>query len=166
MGRPEGLIIEEAGRMEVAAATWIAMAVESSIRQRGHCALALAGGKAPLPVYQCLAAASLSERVTWQRVAIYFGDERGVPPDDPESHFRMANDTLLSRVPIPQSQIYRVEGERPDRDTSARAYERLLPDRLDILLLAKIPVYVIVNRNVGLLGAAAVAARLWEASRN
>jgi 6-phosphogluconolactonase len=135
MGRPEGLVIEESGRMEVAAATWIAMAVERSIRQRGHCALALAGGKTPGLVYRCLASTPLSERVAWERVAIYFGDERYVSPDDPESNFRMANETLLSRVPIPRSQVHRMEGERPNRDTSALAYERLLPDRLDILLL-------------------------------
>src|SRR6185295_1566626 len=94
MGRPEGLVIKGSGRMELAAATWIAMAVESSIRQRGHCALALAGGKTPRLVYQSLAAALLSERVDWERVAIYFGDERCVPPDDQESNFRMANETL------------------------------------------------------------------------
>jgi 6-phosphogluconolactonase len=121
--------------MEVAAATWIAMAVESSIRQRGHCALALAGGKTPRLVYQHLAARPLSERVAWESVAIYFGDERCVPPDDPESNFLMANETLLGRIPIPPSQIHRMEGERPDREASARAYERLLPDQLDILLL-------------------------------
>jgi 6-phosphogluconolactonase len=86
-------------------------------------------------VYQRLAAAPLSERVSWERVAIYFGDERGVPPDDPESNFLMANETLLGRVPIPRAHIHRMEGDRADREASAQDYERLLPDRLDILLL-------------------------------
>lgn len=129
MGQPEGLVIEESGRMEVAAATWIAAAVGSSIRQRGHCALALAGGKTPIPVYLRLAAAPLSVQITWERVTIYFGDERCVPPDDPDSNFLMADETLRGRVPIPRTQIHRMAGERPDREASAQDYERLLPER-------------------------------------
>ncbi|MGH7627977.1 MAG: 6-phosphogluconolactonase [Gemmatimonadales bacterium] len=139
MWRPEALVIDDSGRMEAAAATWIAMAMEASIRQRGRCSLALAGGATPRPVYERLAAEPLSERVPWNRVAVYFGDERCVPPDDGASNFRMANEALLSRIPIPPSQIHRMEAERPDREASARAYERLLPDRFDLLLLGMGP---------------------------
>jgi 6-phosphogluconolactonase len=139
MWRTRGLVIEDLDRMEAAAATWIAMAVETSIRERGHCALALAGGATPGAVYRRLAEDPRSERIAWDKVAIYFGDERCVPPDAPESNFRMAAETLLGHLPIPQSQVHRMEAERPDREASARAYERLLPDPLDILLLGMGP---------------------------
>ena len=139
MWRPRGLVIEDSGRMEAAAATWIAMAVGTSIRERGHCSLALAGGATPGAVYRRLAEGPHSERIAWDEVAIYFGDERCVPPDAPESNFRMAAETLLGHIPIPQSQVHRMEAERPDQEGSARAYERLLPDPLDILLLGMGP---------------------------
>jgi 6-phosphogluconolactonase len=135
MWHPEGLVIEDSGRMEAAAATWIATTVETSIRQRGNCSLGLAGGATPRSVYERLAVEPLSERIPWENVTIFFGDERCVSPDHPESNFRMANEALLSRIPIPRSQIHRMEAERPDREASARAYERLLPDRFDLLLL-------------------------------
>jgi len=139
MWRPRGLVIEASGRMEAAAATWIATAVKTSIRQHGQCSLALAGGATPGAVYRRLAEDPLPERIAWDKVAIYFGDERCVPPDAPESNYRMAAETLLGRLPIPRSQVHRIEAERPDREASARAYERLLPDPLDILLLGMGP---------------------------
>lgn len=117
------------------AAEYVAGAVEASIVARGRCALMLAGGATPRPVYAQMAMAPLAERVAWDRVAIYFGDERCVPPDDVRSNFRMAHETLLGRVPLPKASIHRMEGERIDTDGAAADYARLLPDALDVLLL-------------------------------
>jgi 6-phosphogluconolactonase len=66
---------------------------------------------------------------------VFFGDERRVPADDPASNYRMVKEALLGRVPIEPSQVHRMEGERPDHDEAARAYEAVLPQRLDLLVL-------------------------------
>jgi 6-phosphogluconolactonase len=132
---PQQLVVDDPARLADLVAEWIAAAMETDIRERGHCAVALAGGATPQPVYGRLARDPLAGRIRWGDVEIFFGDERAVPPDDPASNYRMAMVTLLGRVPIPAEQVHRLEAERTDRDAAARAYERLLPDRLDVLLL-------------------------------
>lgn len=109
--------------------------VAAAIRQRGHCTLTLAGGTTPQSVYERMRDASLAQDVAWERVVVYFGDERCVPPDDPQSNYGMAAAALLQHVPIPEGSIHRMEGEYADPDAAARDYERLLPERLDVLLL-------------------------------
>jgi 6-phosphogluconolactonase len=114
------------------AAEWLEHEVSKAIAEQGRCALALSGGRTPEPAYRELA---LVTGVDWARVEIFFADERAVPPDHADSNYRMADIALLSRVPIPDSQVYRMEAERSDRDAAAREYEKLLPRKLDILLL-------------------------------
>ncbi|HET7584564.1 MAG TPA: 6-phosphogluconolactonase [Gemmatimonadaceae bacterium] len=113
----------------------IARRMRESVEVHGGCAMALAGGATPRPVYERLAALSTLDADIWERTEIYFGDERCVPPDDPASNYRMAQETLLSRVPVPASQVYRMHGEESDRDSAARAYAHQLPSRLDVLIL-------------------------------
>lgn len=71
----------------------------------------------------------------WEKVDFYFGDERCVSQESPESNFRMAQETLFQNVPIPRDRVHRIEGERSDRDQAARDYEAMLPDSLDLILL-------------------------------
>ena len=98
--------------------------------------MCLAGGGTPEPVYRELASAS---SIDWTRVVVFFGDERAVPPDHPDSNYLMVHRVLLSRVPVPAGQVHRMEAERSDREAAAREYERLLPLRLDILVLGMGP---------------------------
>ena len=114
------------------AADWLAREMTAAIRERGRCALALSGGRTPEPVYRELA---LSADIEWARVSVFFADERAVPPDHAESNYRMVREALLSRVPIPASNVHRMEAERPDRDAAAREYERALPAAIDVLVL-------------------------------
>jgi len=132
---PGRLVIEDFSALVDSAARWIVAAVEEDVRTLGHCALALSGGATPRPVYERLAQRPLADRVAWPKVDVYFGDERAVPPADPASNYAMAMAALLGRVPIPATQIHRMEAERPDRDAAAHEYERVLPARLDLLLL-------------------------------
>jgi len=118
------------------AADWLARELTGVIAARGSCALGLAGGRTPEPVYRALVSDS---RIAWSRVDVFFSDERAVPPDDPESNYRMVRLALLSRVPIPPGQVHRMEAERPDRDAAALEYERILPQPLDVLLLGMGP---------------------------
>ena len=100
------------------AAEWIANAVEEAISARGLCRLALAGGETPRAVHETLA----SRKVDWARVQITFGDERCVPPDDADSNFRMAKESLFDRVSIPAGNVFRIRGEIAPED-AAREYE-------------------------------------------
>jgi len=115
-------------------------AIESaSIKERGWFTLALAGGSTPKALYQYLAK---SDGFQWDKWHIFFGDERTVPPDDTNSNYRMAYETLLSRVPIPENQVYRMPGEL-DPTVAAEQYEQVLKvvfgaddfPQLDMILL-------------------------------
>lgn len=133
--RAESVLICEPSAFARAAANHVAAEVKAAVGARGRCALALTGGSTPRPVYELMAEAPIAASIPWHLVDIYFGDERCVPPGDPASNYRMAYDALLRHVPIPNSAVHRMEGERADRESAARDYARLLPARLDVLLL-------------------------------
>jgi 6-phosphogluconolactonase len=115
------------------ATAWLADGIRRAAAARGVCRVALAGGETPRPIYAALAASARA--IAWDRVEIFFSDERAVPPDDPHSNYRMVRETLLAQVGIPQARVHRMEGERADLVAAARAYEAQLPPRLDVLLL-------------------------------
>jgi 6-phosphogluconolactonase len=125
-------VVEDADAVARRAAGWIADAVRKTVEERGRCALALAGGSSPRKCYELLPA---QPRVPWDRVEFFFGDERAVPPDSPDSNYRMAWETFLRHLPVTASQIHRMEVEQGDLATVAREYEALLPDSFDVLLL-------------------------------
>jgi 6-phosphogluconolactonase len=125
-------IVEDAGAVASRAAGWIADAIRKTVRDKGACSLALAGGSTPRLAYQRLPSLPV---IPWPQVEIFFGDERAVPPESPDSNFRMAQEAFLSQVPIRLEKIHRMAAERDDLVTAAREYEALLPASLDILLL-------------------------------
>lgn len=129
---PERIVVEEAPEWAERAAAWIAARLDRAVRERGGCAFALTGGRTPEPVYRALAA---RQGLPWPAVSVFFGDERAVPPEHPESNYAMAFASLLSRVALPPVQIHRMEAERGDLEQAAREYAALLPPRLDLLLL-------------------------------
>jgi 6-phosphogluconolactonase len=135
---------DPAALAETAANLLIDVATEA-VRERGRFMLCLAGGETPRKTYALLARPALSERVRWDRTWVFFGDERVVPPHHAESNYRMAHETLLSRVPIPSAQILRMHGEDADADSAAAAYAARLTEvfgtrrgelpRFDLVLL-------------------------------
>jgi 6-phosphogluconolactonase len=117
------------------AAAWMARSLREALAARPRASLALSGGGTPGPAYRALAEAKLP----WERVDIFFVDERFVPPDHADSNYRMVEDTLLKPLRLPSSQVFRMQGEREDRDTAAREYEATLPPVLDVVLLGMGP---------------------------
>jgi 6-phosphogluconolactonase len=112
------------------AAERAAAALVAAARTGG--AISLAGSNTPRPAYELLAAAP---GIDWSQVHIWFGDERCVPPDDPDSNYRTAHETLLSRIDIPAANVHRVRGE-DDPETAAAAYAREIDGlSLDLALL-------------------------------
>ncbi|RMD80510.1 MAG: 6-phosphogluconolactonase [Gammaproteobacteria bacterium] len=110
---------------------WIQLA-EEAVRARGRFHVALAGGSTPRRLYALLAQPPYRDRVPWQQVHVFFGDERCVPPDHPDSNYRMAREALLDHVPIPPGQVHRIEGEAEDPAEAATRYARLLTAELPL----------------------------------
>lgn len=104
--------------------------------------VALSGGSTPKKLFEHLAAPETRPQVAWERVNFFWGDERCVPPESPESNFRMAQEALLSKVPVTADNVHRLRGELAPA-TAALEYEdvmaRTLTDRpwprLDLVLL-------------------------------
>ena len=109
-------------------------------RLRRRFAVALAGGSTPRAAYALLATEEFAARVDWSRVHVLWGDERCVPPDDPDSNYRMAREALLDKIPIPTENVHRIRGELPP-DEAAAAYQAELEavlgagGRFDLVLL-------------------------------
>jgi 6-phosphogluconolactonase len=97
-----------------------------AIKENGRFLTALNGGGTPTRLFQLLAT-EYREKVDWNKVHIFWGDERCVPPDDPGSSYGQARDALLSHVPIPKENIHRVKGELDPVD-AARDYARILKE--------------------------------------
>ena len=104
-----------------AAAQYIALAGDA-IARSGRFAVALSGGSTPAALYSLLAARDFCDRVNWPRVHLFWGDERCVPPDHPDSNFRMVRENLLAKIQIPPANIHRIMGEKEPRQ-AASAYE-------------------------------------------
>src|SRR5690242_8201840 len=102
---------------QAAAAQFVALA-ESAVRANGRFTVALAGGSTPKSLYQLLAGRS---DTAWDKTFFFFGDERHVPPDHPDSNYRMAYLAMLSKVP-PEN-VFRVRAEGKDAVSVATAYE-------------------------------------------
>jgi 6-phosphogluconolactonase len=94
----------------------------ASIHEHGSFAVALAGGSTPRRAYELLGTDEFKDRVDWLRVHLFFGDERMVPPDSPESNYRMVNDALISRVRLPPENVHRINGETAPQ-ASAESYD-------------------------------------------
>ena len=89
--------------------------------------MALSGGSTPKKMFAMLANdAALRNRMPWCRVHFFWGDERHVPPDHTDSNFRMTNEVMLSRVPVPPENIHRIRAENPDAGKAAEDYEQEL----------------------------------------
>ena len=113
----------------------------AALATRGRVALALTGGN----TMRVLAPALVQARLPWEHLEVFWGDERAVPPTDPESNYRLAHDVLLSRVPLVPSHVHRMPGDQPDLEAAAAAYEDELRSalgpvpRLDLVLLGMGP---------------------------
>src|SRR5881409_3587977 len=126
--KPTVTVVPDPDALADAAARLIAEAAADAIEARGRFMWALAGGETPRATYARLALPPFRERVDWRRVWVFFGDERCVPPDHPDSNYRMAHEAMLSKLPIPEPNIHRMRGELPP-EQAATEYGQLLKDK-------------------------------------
>jgi 6-phosphogluconolactonase len=112
----------------------------TAVETKKRFSVALAGGSTPQLSYQLLTKPEYKSQVDWSKIHIFWGDERCVPPDDNQSNFHMASKAFLDKVPIPTSNVYRMEGERKP-SVAANRYQDFLVDffgdnvQFDLVLL-------------------------------
>jgi 6-phosphogluconolactonase len=104
-----------------AAAEEFVRLARTAIGAQGRFTVALSGGSTPKALYSLLA--SNYGDFVWNRVFLFFGDERHVPPTDPDSNYRMVQESLLSKIAIPAENVFRVAAENPDAAAAASDYE-------------------------------------------
>jgi 6-phosphogluconolactonase len=118
-------IFDNLQQLSHASAQLICDAAQKSISEKGNFSLVLSGGETPRTTYELLAGNEFRSLIDWDRVKIFFGDERYVPHTDKESNFRMASETLLHHVPLPQQNIFPIATDStPKKD--ALKYEEVL----------------------------------------
>ncbi|MFB0537295.1 MAG: 6-phosphogluconolactonase [Anaerolineae bacterium] len=112
----------------------------AAIAARRRFVVALSGGSTPRATYALLATEEFATRVDWSRVQVFWGDERCLSPDHPDSNYRMAREVLLDKIPIPPGNVHRIRGELPP-DQAAATYQTELEavlgagGRFDLILL-------------------------------
>lgn len=102
----------------------IAELIRQAVAERGQCRISLSGGSTPRGVYERLAGRDLP----WSNIHWFWGDERNVPPDDPESNYRMVCEAMLNHVPAPVANIFPVPVNIADPAAAAIEYEQSLKD--------------------------------------
>jgi 6-phosphogluconolactonase len=125
-------IVGDKVAMSETAAERISSRIESAIATRGLAALSLTGGATPDLLYQFLADPSRPwhARIEWEHLHLFWGDEREVPPDHPQSNFGLARRLLIQYVAVPDTQVHRMRGELPASD-AGRLYDAVLRARRD-----------------------------------
>ena len=139
MPTPKIQVFPDAAAIAQAAADHIVQAARREIDAKGTFSLALSGGSTPKMLYKMLAEPPYVKRIEWDKVHLYFGDERGVPPEHKDSNFKMASEALLDVAPIPPGNIHRMKGELPAEE-AAKEYGLMLKQTfsdggIDLVLL-------------------------------
>jgi 6-phosphogluconolactonase len=119
---PEVRAVADIEALTKAAAELVVGAARDAVAARGRCTIALSGGRTPEALYRALAD---REAMPWDKVELFFGDERCVPATDPDSNYRMADGALLSQVPGLEARTHRIEGELLPSDAADR-YDAVL----------------------------------------
>ncbi len=121
------IISETPEAMAERVATDFVACVQQTLAQKERFTLALSGGATPKLLFACLTQEPLRSQIPWEKLWIFWGDERCVPPEHPESNYGMARDHLLSKVPVVSAHVFRMRGEDPPTE-AARVYSKVMHD--------------------------------------
>ncbi|HEV8714816.1 MAG TPA: 6-phosphogluconolactonase [Candidatus Binatia bacterium] len=143
-------IATDPAELSQAAATEFVRQARETVQAKGSFTVSLSGGSTPKSLYALLAEdPSLRAAVPWSKVHFFWGDERHVPPDHPDSNYRMTHEAMLAKVPVPPANVHRINSEYPQASQAADEYEQTLREffrlaagqfpRFDLLLLGMGP---------------------------
>lgn len=119
-------IYADANELAQAAAHHFAGLADRHIAESGRFTVALSGGSTPKQMFSILAEKPFAETVPWASIYLFWADERCVPPDHPDSNYRVANEMLLSKVSLPRENIFRILAEDEDHERAAKNYSETI----------------------------------------
>jgi 6-phosphogluconolactonase len=120
-------ILSDATAIARRAAQKFVEAAVAAVKEKGSFSGTLAGGSTPKALYGLLVNdPALRAQVPWDKMQVFFGDERHVGPDHPDSNFRMATEAMIAKSPLKPEQVTRIKGEYPDAEQAAREYEQAI----------------------------------------
>jgi 6-phosphogluconolactonase len=139
-------IFPDAAAIAKRAADELLKSATAAVQQKSRFTIVLAGGSTPKVLYSLLVSdPTIKAQVPWDKMDVFFGDERHVGPEHSESNFRMANDFMISKSPLKPNQVHRIKGEYEDAKKAASEYEQLIRShfkladgefpRFDVILL-------------------------------
>lgn len=123
-------------------ANWMVELIADTLKKQSRFTIALSGGNTPKSLHQLLASPTYCNKIEWDKLHFFWGDERFVPFNDERNNAKMAFDTLLNSVPVKKEQIHIMQTENITPEASAQAYETILheyfnnqPFSFDLVLL-------------------------------
>jgi 6-phosphogluconolactonase len=119
-------VCKDANAVGTTAAERIVAVLNDAATRKGKATIALAGGSTPKQCYALMAAEPLVKKVPWSKLHIYFGDERHVRPDHPDSNYRMVHEAMLKSAPVVKEQVYPIATDGKDAAADAERFEKLL----------------------------------------
>ncbi len=125
MGAPRIIVTTSPEALATQAANEFRTRSRAAIDHHGRFAVALSGGSTPKAMMELLAGPEFAEDIDWNNVHVFWGDERAVLPDDDNSNYGMANQALLSKVPIPAANVHRICGELDPHEAAVKYGEGL-----------------------------------------
>lgn len=127
MSKPEVLVFEDKSELSRAATDFVIETAAAALKKTGEFTMLLAGGSTPRTLYTLLAAEPYAARMPWNATHLFWGDERFVPPDHPESNYRMARLAMIERAALPPANVHPVPtADYPDARSAAMAYDSML----------------------------------------
>ncbi len=147
--RAEYRVFDEEDALNRAAAEHFVQGLQAAVSARGVARIALSGGNSPKPVFSLLASADAPyrEAIAWDRLWVFWVDERCVPPEHPESNYGAAHELLLEKVPLPPERVIRIEGEIQPEEAADR-YESAIRGHFR-LEGAEVPIFDVVHLGMG-----------------
>lgn len=148
-GRPVQLIqVSDAEALAGKACDEIISSAKESLKTRGRFCLAISGGHTPMRTFQWLSQSAEARGLDWERIHLFWVDERSVPPDDQNSNYRMASETFLKTMPIPAGNVHRMRGESKDLTQAAHEYEQVIREVFQ-LPAGQIPAFDLILLGMG-----------------
>jgi len=123
--KPEIKIFPDKKTLIQESSAYIAGIIQQSLKEQNRCTFVLAGGSTPKSLYETFASEKFKEAIEWNKVHLFWGDERCVPPDHHDSNYRMTKEALIDHINIPQENVHRIPAENEPADT-AREYEKTI----------------------------------------
>ena len=123
--KPELKVFPDKNTLIQESAAYIAGIIQQSLKEQNRCTFVLAGGSTPKSLYETFASEKYKEAIEWNKVHLFWGDERCVPPDHHDSNYRMTKEALIDHINIPQENVHRIPAEN-EPDDAARDYEKTI----------------------------------------